>query len=100
MGPGRLATDYVQTTGRKVEDVMSPEVHTLTEYWTLARRQGAATDSAAAPAECPGCGAPVAPGDDVCHYCGAELPGPLRGWLLDRVDQDVDWYEGPPGFVL
>ena len=76
------------------------EVHTLTEYWTLARRQGAATDSAAAPAECPGCGAPVAPGDDVCHYCGAELPGPLRGWLLDRVDQDVDWYEGPPGFVL
>jgi CBS domain-containing protein len=31
MGPGRLATDYVQTTGRKVEDVMTPEVHTVTE---------------------------------------------------------------------
>src|SRR5262245_3729544 len=28
---GRLATEYVQTTGRKVSDVMSPEVRTVTE---------------------------------------------------------------------
>jgi zinc-ribbon domain len=76
------------------------EVHTRTEYWTLARRRGLGTDTGAAGRECPGCGAPVAPGDDVCHYCGSELPGPLRSWLLDRVDQDVDWYEGPPGFVI
>jgi len=31
LGPGRLATEYVQTTGRKVEDVMTPEVQTVTE---------------------------------------------------------------------
>jgi CBS domain-containing protein len=31
MGPGRLATEYVQTTGRKVNDVMTPEVQTVTE---------------------------------------------------------------------
>jgi len=31
MSPGRLATEYVQTTGRKVNDVMTPEVQTVTE---------------------------------------------------------------------
>jgi CBS domain len=31
MGSGRLATEYVQTTGRKVNDVMTPEVRTVTE---------------------------------------------------------------------
>ena len=31
MGPGRLASEYVQTTGRKVNDVMTPEVRTVTE---------------------------------------------------------------------
>jgi CBS domain-containing protein len=31
MSPGRLATEYVQTTGRKVSDVMTPEVRTVTE---------------------------------------------------------------------
>src|SRR5205823_9736981 len=31
LGPGRLATEYVQTTGRKVGDVMTPEVRTVTE---------------------------------------------------------------------
>ena len=31
LGPGRLATEYVQATGRNVEDVMTPEVQTVTE---------------------------------------------------------------------
>src|SRR5262249_18414619 len=31
MGPGRLATEYVQTAGRKVSDVMTPQVRTVTE---------------------------------------------------------------------
>src|SRR5262245_44158395 len=31
LGPGRLATDYVQASGRKVNDVMTPEVRTVTE---------------------------------------------------------------------
>src|SRR6516165_9043104 len=31
MGPGRLATEYVQTAGRKVNDVMTAEVRTVTE---------------------------------------------------------------------
>jgi len=31
MGSGRLATEYVQTTGRKVNNVMAPEVKTVTE---------------------------------------------------------------------
>ncbi len=31
LGPGRLATDYVQTSGRKVSEVMTPDVYTATE---------------------------------------------------------------------
>jgi CBS domain-containing protein len=31
LGPGRLATDYVHATGRKVDEVMTPDVRTVTE---------------------------------------------------------------------
>jgi CBS domain-containing protein len=31
LGPGRLATEYVQTSGRKVCDVMTSDVYTVTE---------------------------------------------------------------------
>ena len=31
LGPGRLATEYVQASGRKVSDVMTPDVYTVTE---------------------------------------------------------------------
>ena len=31
LGPGRLATDYVQATGRKVDEVMTPDVRTVSE---------------------------------------------------------------------
>ncbi len=31
LGPGRLATDYVHATGRKVDEVMTAEVRTVTE---------------------------------------------------------------------
>jgi hypothetical protein len=31
MGPGRLATEYVQTSSRKVSDVMTPEARTVVE---------------------------------------------------------------------
>jgi CBS-domain-containing membrane protein len=31
LGPGRLATDYVHTSGRKVGEVMTPDVYTATE---------------------------------------------------------------------
>jgi CBS domain-containing protein len=31
LGPGRLATDYVQTSGRKVAEVMTPDVRTVNE---------------------------------------------------------------------
>jgi CBS domain-containing protein len=31
IGPGRLATEYVHASGRKVQEVMSPNVHTVTE---------------------------------------------------------------------
>jgi hypothetical protein len=77
------------------EDVLA-----LTEYWTRTRRRGAQSPSGPAPTECPSCGAPIAAGEDFCHYCEAELPGALHGWLLDRVDEDVDWYDGPAGFVV
>jgi hypothetical protein len=76
------------------------DVHALTEYWTVARRRGIQSASGPAPTECPSCGAPVGAGDDVCHYCEAELPGALHGWLVDRVDEAVDWYDGPAGFVV
>ena len=31
LGPGRLATDYAHTTGRKVSEVMTPDVRTVGE---------------------------------------------------------------------
>src|SRR5262252_1567879 len=35
LGPGRLATDYVQATGRKVGEVMTPDARTVGEDETL-----------------------------------------------------------------
>ena len=37
LGPGRLATDYVHATGRKVDEVMTPDVRTVSEDETLER---------------------------------------------------------------
>ncbi len=31
LGPGRLATEYVQASGRRVSEVMTPDVYTVTE---------------------------------------------------------------------
>src|SRR5262245_62493366 len=31
LGPGRLATEYAHASGRKVSDVMTPDVHTVAE---------------------------------------------------------------------
>lgn len=87
-----LAFDCLRTSG--------DDLDTLTEYWTFGRRRGLLSATGPAPAECPTCGAPVDQGANVCRYCHSSLPGPLRDWLLNRVDHDVDWYEGPPGFVV
>jgi CBS-domain-containing membrane protein len=35
VGPGKLATEYVHASGRKVRDVMSPNVHTVTDDASL-----------------------------------------------------------------
>src|SRR5215468_1497220 len=35
IGPGRLATEYLQASSRRVEDVMTPDVRTVTENTTL-----------------------------------------------------------------
>jgi hypothetical protein len=69
------------------------EPRTLTEYWTLVRRAGAHTFSGP-PDICPDCGAPGSERSAFCNYCGSAL-GALRGWLLDQVDEEVDWCEGP-----
>lgn len=37
LGPGRLATDYVHASGRRVSEVMSIDVHTVTEDTPLER---------------------------------------------------------------
>ena len=37
LGPGRLAEEYVQTSGRRVSEVMSPDVHTASEDAPLER---------------------------------------------------------------
>jgi CBS domain-containing protein len=37
LGPGRLATDYVHATGRKVGEVMTPDVRTVSEDEQLER---------------------------------------------------------------
>jgi hypothetical protein len=76
------------------------DLGTLTQYWTLARRRGLVTPGGPTPTTCPGCGAPVGSEADFCRYCDAVLPGPLLGWLLDGVDEAVDWYDAPPGFVV
>lgn len=36
IGPGRLADEYVRSSGRKVEEVMNPDVRTITEDTPLA----------------------------------------------------------------
>jgi len=71
----------------------SPKV----EYWTLSRPTGAQTpDLEGAGAQCPNCGAPAdrAKGP-ICPYCRAELPTALLGWLLDRIDDEIDWAQVP-----
>ena len=35
VGPGRLADEYVHASGRKVDEIMTPEVHTTTEDASL-----------------------------------------------------------------
>lgn len=75
------------------------ELHTLTEYWTLVRPAGTATAQARG-GECLQCGAPPTGESDLCRFCGSVLPGPLQGWMLERVDEEVDWYEGPAGSVV
>src|SRR5215813_1286805 len=35
IGPGRLATEYVQACGRKIDEVMTPDLHTITPDTTL-----------------------------------------------------------------
>jgi predicted lipid-binding transport protein (Tim44 family) len=68
----------------------------LTEYWTWARAAGARTNVDTA-TTCPNCGAPASPQDGaLCRYCSAGLPGPLQGWTLVRVDERLEWAEGPP----
>lgn len=37
LGPGRLATDYVHASGRRVDEVMTTDVHTVTEDTPLER---------------------------------------------------------------
>ena len=37
LGPGRLATDYVHASGRRVDEVMTTNVHTVTEDTPLER---------------------------------------------------------------
>jgi hypothetical protein len=96
----RLLWEDRLTVGMDSLTTDGDDVNELTEYWTLARRRGLQSPSGPAPTECPSCGAPIGPREDVCNYCEADLPSSLRGWLLDRVDEGIDWYEGPPGLVV
>jgi hypothetical protein len=75
-------------------------LETLTQYWSLVRDHRLRSPQQVEPHECPSCGAPVGPDMDHCRYCDSLLPGPLQGWLLDRVYREIDWYDGPPGSVV
>jgi hypothetical protein len=70
----------------------SPKV----EYWTLSRPTGAQTPDLESGAQCPSCGAPVDRSKGpVCPYCRAELPSAMLGWVLDRVDDEIEWAQVP-----
>lgn len=84
------ATGVSDDTGQVV---FGGNVAPSVEYWTLSRPTGAQTpDVESGPNQCPGCGAPADPGrGPLCPYCRAELPSALLGWLLDRVDDSLEW---------
>jgi predicted lipid-binding transport protein (Tim44 family) len=64
----------------------------FSEYWTFLR---AIPGTAAAPASCPSCAAPLPPGGGatVCAYCGSKLEGGAFDWVASRIEQD-DAYAG------
>lgn len=67
------------------------------EYWTLSRPTGAQTpDLESGGAQCPNCGAPADRNQGpACPYCRAELPSAMLGWVLDRVDDEIEWAQVP-----
>ena len=84
-------TGVEDSTGRVVFGGQEPSPKV--EYWTLSRPTGAQTpDLEGGGAQCPGCGAPVDRSKGpVCPFCRAELPSAMLGWVLDRVDDEIDW---------
>ncbi|HEX6488304.1 MAG TPA: TIM44-like domain-containing protein [Candidatus Dormibacteraeota bacterium] len=83
-------TGVADDSGQVVFGGSSPSAKV--EYWTLSRPTGAVTPDPESGASCPGCGAPVNRNrGPVCPYCRAEVPSALLGWLLDRVDDAIEW---------
>jgi predicted lipid-binding transport protein (Tim44 family) len=81
------ALDWTEDAGGKVVggSVTAPRV--FSEYWTFLR---AIPGTAAAPSNCPSCGAPLSAGGGatVCASCGGKLVGGAFDWVASRIEQD------------
>ena len=86
------ALDWTEDGSGKVVSGNTSRPRSFSEYWTFLR---AIPGTAAAPASCPSCAAPLPPGGGatVCAYCGSKLVGGGFDWVASRIEQD-DAYSG------
>jgi len=77
-------------SGERVQGSPSPD--RFSEYWTFARRPGAASRDGSGfgldGAACPGCGAPFSGGQtNRCDHCGALVNSGVHDWVLAEITQ-------------
>lgn len=81
------ALDWTEDAAGKVVGGSASAPRTFSEYWTFLR---AIPGTAAAPSNCPSCGAPLSAGGGatVCGSCGGKLVGGTFDWVASRIEQD------------
>ena len=81
------ALDWTEAAGGKVVGGSTTVLRVFSEYWTFLR---AVPGTAAAPSNCPSCGAPLSGGGGatVCASCGGKLVGGAFDWVASRIEQD------------
>jgi predicted lipid-binding transport protein (Tim44 family) len=81
------ALDWTEDAAGKVVGGSTTAPRAFSEYWTFLR---AIPGTAAAPSNCPSCGAPLVAGGGatVCASCGGKLVGGAFDWVASRIEQD------------